>query len=560
MESIEDTLAVGPSETSTATFGASSGSEEGAGNGVNAMAVPAIADHPMPAIEDDHPTAITDYDQSMVVVPTKGRSSSSKRSSVFYIEDVPKKTIRSGRSTSPRNPVGGGNSSRSTSRKPPAINDREVSEKIAKPLRDSSVRSKSAAGSRAVSEQSEILEALLNPASIPVPTSTIHFHGPNGVTPDDHMCHERVPAAVNEVTGEAGGESACVSCAVLKTQLERSEYLWMEERKGFQSQLNVSKEQVTHLAGQIQLLERHVDESRRHEQPCAQCEDNKKELGRQEYLWMEERKGFQTQLQLSTDQCIHLVEKVKLLERHADEAKKEKGESDERMRREAEHFKTQVENEAVFSQTKFSNIEHENKAIKADLNRAITEGEALAGVVNGLRAEIARGNESRVAKDETIARLERLIRTSSEGDSTGAAELNFKLAKTECSLVEVNQELVASRGEIDKLKDQNEQGQKALEERSNEINGLRSMTVENDRQYRLLEGRLRDTEALLDDSRAEMLSTRNQNEEGSVVLSKEAAEKIRRMQEENVERILHLEKRLETCVLDNPIWKKKTRT
>ena len=499
-------------DSSSVTFGASSGSEEGQGSGGNAMAVPAIADQgqgsggnamavpaiadqAMQAIEDQHPIAIPNEDANMTVAPAKSRSTSSRRGTVFYIEDdktrakrpvsTPRKT---GRSASPRSITGGASSSspRSQSLKPVA------DDKFTKQGRDLSGRARSVSRTRKHTTQDQLLESILNP----VPVDAAVMDTTNGADSGDVQRHEQIPPKAKEHGTPEEKNTTCPQCEINRVQLEREEFLRKEERAGYQRSQELTRKQSVHFTEQIRLLERHVEE----------------------------------------------------LERSSAEAEQARSASDQGMREEAKRFKDHIAMEAIYAKQKFANMEHENHVLKDELNVAMKECEAQKEVFMDLRSELSRSLESRTAKDETIARLERYIKSSSENEAADHSEVVVRLAKTETSLRDVQNDLLASTAEIAKLRGQNEEGQKALNERSVEINGLRSKILETEQRSHETMGRLRDTETLLHESQREMLSSKNQLEDGSIVFTREQAEKLRQRQEEHVARIHDLEQRLENCI------------
>ena len=514
MANVEDawTRAMSSPDSSSVTFGASSGSEEGQGSGGNAMAVPAIADQgqggggnamaipaiadqAMQAIEDQHPVAIPNEDASMTVAPAKSRSTSSRRGTVFYIEDdktrakrpvsTPRKT---GRSTSPRSITGGASSSspRSHSIKPIA------DAKSTKQGRDPLVRARSASRTRKLTTPDQLLESILNPVSVVAAV----MDNMNGAETDDVQRHEQIPPGNNEQGTPEECHNPCPQCEINRIQLQREEFLRKEERAGYQRSQELTRKQSVHFTDQIRLLERHVEE----------------------------------------------------LERAKAEAEQARSISDQGMREEAQRFKDHIATETTYAKQKFANMEHENHVLKDELNVAMKECEAQKEVLMDLRSELSRSLESRTAKDETIARLERYIKSSSENEAADHSEVVVRLAKTEASLRDAQNDLLASSAEVAKLRGQNEQCQKALNERSEEIIGLRSKILENEQRSHETMGRLRDTETLLHESQKEMLSSKNQLGDGSIVFTREQAEKLRQRQEEHVARIHDLEQRLENCI------------
>ena len=501
------------SEPSIATFGPSSGSDEGTGFGASVMAVPAIADSAMNGDEYQVQNMLPIEDADM----GGGRAStraSSKRRTLFYIGDDVQSSKRSpstqpriGRSVSPRGlpKKPGSSQSSDQSRKSPV----KVDDKLAKPGRGSPVRTRSVPSAQVPATAEEVLDAVIGSPPVDTikakPSSADVLYGDtpamledarakpatNGADPSDA---QSVPRHEGEQHGRSISPrpSKCSSCEILKEQLERSEYLKQQERHGYQEQLRLSREQVAHLAQEIRLQERNTEEHDR-----------------------------------------------------------ERARSEHSLRQEAKAFGAKVETESMLAEQKFANLQTENNNIRSDLAVSDAKAKSLEDAINGLRTELTRCVENGVHKDETIARLERNIQKSAEYDQQGKTELAFQLATAENVLGDVQADLTAAKAEVDKLKGQNSRGQLALEERATEAIDLRNRIAELEQSSHVVSGKLRDKETMLENAQRELLSIRAHDAERNAALPEgqdPLVEVLRRQSESSNQRVRDLEQQLADCV------------
>ena len=497
-------------DPSTATFGRSSGSDEGTGGGVNAMAVPAILDQPMEAIEDQAPAAPQPEQPDAQMVPyggTRTRTSSTRRSTIFYIGDdsapgtrATSTQSRVGRSVSPRTPPSKPGSARGSDRsKPLPIKD----DKSGKARKETPGKARSVSRARAPATAGEILDSLTGPISTTPTSSPPSATVANGAgSSGDH--DPRPTVATNGAPAEAqtpsvthshdniGKESpppqVCPSCVILNEQLDKERFSRQEERSGYQKQLELATKQGTFLADQIILYERRLEE--------------------QEKIWAEK---------------------------------------ESEIRQEAKDFYGRIETEGIIAEQKYANLKSENDNLRGELALADTSSKSLNETINGLSSELAKSIRSCTAKDETVARLERNIQKSAEYDKEGKQELAFQLAAAENILGEVQANLTAATAEIEKLKGQNSSGLKALESRSEEVSVLKYKIAELEHNSHVMTGKLRDNESLLENTQRELLDKREKDPEGSLVFTRKQADAIHESSMERVAKIQALELQLAEC-------------
>lgn len=190
----------------------------------------------------------------------------------------------------------------------------------------------------------------------------------------------------------------------------------------------------------------------------------------------------------------------------------------------------------------------ENDKIRENLAIADAECKSLTETITGLNSEITKNAMICTAKDETIARLERNIQKSIGYDQHGKAELAMQVAHAESTLGDLQAEITGYRAETQRLREQSSNTSQALEERSEELSGLRSMVQKLEQGSHVLTGKLRDKEALLDNAQRELLDKAARGNDREIVSTRERADVLHWEAQDRVEKIQELERQPASCV------------